>query len=351
MCKPTGPAALKANGTNGARHATNGTAPDQADLLRTPFNNDRRPCTEEAFCRRLACALIIIPGATTTRSQRQQQQRTSARATVPKTLLCVVAAAFHLHVFGNALRCLYTGSSSASSFATLATITRLERAVFLAYAWDLLCLAAGVVPFSRARGARDILSHHVPVFVFLAIGTPLAFRLRTIEPAVDLAEGSAATARVLARINGWGFVSSLNEAIMSAQQAETLWNALRSSARRRLASLETKKNGRAALEESGDVCVFNAAPVQLAELAFKLTVFTAFPVLSTRACLEYDVVAWRWARSSGGLLGAVLRFLGSLVIVRTFAWRAFILTQYPSMAQRTFAKIGRFVAKQKKRAD
>mmetsp|Transcript_30678 Transcript_30678/g.93774 ORF Transcript_30678/g.93774 Transcript_30678/m.93774 type:complete len:274 (-) Transcript_30678:142-963(-) len=239
-------------------------------------------------------------------------------------VVCVAAATLHCRVFLGALRCLVVGDDSGDDDK----IAPLERAVLLAYAWDCLALAAGIVPFSRAKSPSDVLGHHVPVFAFLAIGLPYTLRWR-LEPAVAVAQAVPRTIHLFERINGWGFLSSLNETAMCLQQAEIhLKQLLSSRARDVLTRRQSDLNG----------YVFTSTPVQLVELTFKLLVFTVFPALSVKACLEFDLLFWRSSSS-------VLDLARSPLFVRTLAWRAFVLIQYPSMATRTATKLRRFVAR------
>jgi len=211
-------------------------------------------------------------------------------------------------------------------------IASLERAVFFAYAWDCCCLAVGVVPFSRAKYASDVLGHHAPVFAFLAVGLPYTLRWRAVEPVVAVADAAPEARRIFERINGWGFLSSLNETAMCLQQAEIhLKTILDDASRQRPKASASELDG----------YVFTSTPVQLAELSFKLLVFTAFPALSVAACVEFDVLFWRALPPAASVLGLAR----SPLFIRTLAWRAFVLLQYPSMAKRTASKLSRFVSR------
>ena len=234
-----------------------------------------------------------------------------------KSGLCVVAACLHFQVFLGAVGCLLpTGDGD--------RILRIEKAVLWAYGFDMLCLKMGVIPFSRARRPSDIISHHVPVFAFLVIGLPYTLQW-SFEPAVEIALKIDGTRRVFERINGWGFMSSLNEAFMCSQQAEIFLK--KSLDDRRVIPADKNFHARGFF--------FTSNLVQLIELAFKLSVFTIFPVFSVLACLEYDIIAWQY---HGGLTMA-LNLLRSPVFLRTLAWRAFIVLQYPHMAKRTYSKL------------
>ena len=132
-----------------------------------------------------------------------------------------------------------------------------------------------------------------------------------IEPAVGHAQ-TPSTLVILEAINGWGFLSSLNEFVMCHQQAENYMRA-----------------------HGSRIAFFSSFPFVVLEISFKLAVFSIFPLFSTRACLRYDVIAWRAAG------GSVLRLItsGSCIWVRTWLWRAFIFTKYPSMAKRAWGKL------------
>ena len=239
---------------------------------------------------------------------------------VVSALVCGVASYLHLCVFVSALKCL-------SSVPADGKITKIERSVLVAYAWDLLTLALGIVPFSRAKRSSDVIGHHAPVFAFLFIGLPYTFQLANIEPAVAVSQAVPSAFRIFERINGWGFVSSLNEMIMCAQQSEIF-----------LKRALTRKESKQEL----DGYIFTSKVVQLLELIFKLLVFTVFPTLSILGCLEYDMVAWAYYADTP-LATTLLRLATSPIFLRTLAWRAFILIQYPPMAKRTYFKLKKHI--------
>lgn len=236
--------------------------------------------------------------------------------------LCGLAAVAHLKVFLNALRCVVEPLGPSSADASIDHLGRLEASVVIAYTWDMVCLAIGIIPFSRVRQPRDIIAHHIPVFLFLGIGLPFMLRLSFIEEAVPL-RNDARVMRIFERINGWGFLSSLNESIMCAQQA---------------AKFFFKGTVPSALSIAWKL-------VEFIELIYKLAVFTVLPLMSLLACFEYDIIFWslsaRRDRASSTLDG-IRRMLSSPVYLRTCIWRLFVATQYPSMATRTWSKLSKF---------
>ena len=189
----------------------------------------------------------------------------------------------------------------------------------MAYGFDLICCAVGVVPFSRCRKAGEIWGHHFPVLcVLVPLGAPFYLRLAAIEPCVATWRNNPRVSEALFyRINSWAFISSLNEFIMCNARSE----------------LEAGKSG-----------FWNSRPVAIFELTYKLGIFVVFSTLSFWSCCHFDVVRFNEARSvSATLLGAVARTYCSPLQLRTMLWRLFIVTKYPTMAQRTIGKLRKLV--------
>ena len=106
----------------------------------------------------------------------------------------------------------------ATAFALAATLTQhftldliihTEVCAAAAYVWDIICaVVLGVIPFSRARHAKDILLHHVPILVVVGLSLP-----HYTSP-----KAAVAMTPHLARSVSYGFLSCLNESIMCMQR-------------------------------------------------------------------------------------------------------------------------------------
>jgi len=128
----------------------------------------------------------------------------------------------------------------------------------LAYTADLTAVYAfGVVPYSRchpdpARGGRDVLMHHLPVLFFLLATFPACVWLD--GPVLTWAWMNDNIHKQSMLLNmGFGFISSLNEAIMCMQVADL-------------------PRG-----------VWNTKLVYLFELSYKCLIFSIFPLVSSCA--------------------------------------------------------------------
>lgn len=106
----------------------------------------------------------------------------------------------------------------ATAFALAATLTQhqtldliihTEVCAASAYIWDIICATLlGVIPFSRARHAKDILMHHAPILVVVGLSLP-----HYTSP-----KAAVAMTPHLARSVSYGFLSCLNESIMCMQR-------------------------------------------------------------------------------------------------------------------------------------
>eukprot|EP00316_Scyphosphaera_apsteinii_P009459 CAMPEP_0119306452 /NCGR_PEP_ID=MMETSP1333-20130426/7213_1 /TAXON_ID=418940 /ORGANISM="Scyphosphaera apsteinii, Strain RCC1455" /LENGTH=236 /DNA_ID=CAMNT_0007309761 /DNA_START=399 /DNA_END=1109 /DNA_ORIENTATION=+ len=204
----------------------------------------------------------------------------------------------------------------------------IQVAILIAYLWDVICIASGVIPFSRVRRGSDIVGHHLPILcVFLPLGLPISFNLASIESALQVLDSSlhgpqaVGPQSFLLRIYAWGFVSSLNEFLMCAQRAEAPQGVVTAPK------------------------LWNARQVQLFELSYKLAIFVVFSMLSAIACLQLDYALWKHARmkhpTSSFFTLLACTYLTPIQI-GTSAWRLFIITKYPKMAQQTWAKLKKY---------
>ena len=179
-------------------------------------------------------------------------------------LLPLIAGFLHLQVFYYASTAVYRSFINPDSNTTTTITTSseqfrndcylLDRAIFLAYMFDLLCCYLKVIPFSRCNTSKDIIGHHVPT---LLLALPLAIPLwssgsgsggsdnidwcSSLEVTscaiLDSNEATAtATEATLAirqyfitsytMASGFAYISSLNEVFMCFQRVEMSLNGI-----------------------------------------------------------------------------------------------------------------------------
>lgn len=265
----------------------------------------------------------------------------------------VVASLLHLHVFYHAvvnyLLCLPHLNPTTSSDEFYLKIYLLERAVFLAYTFDLVCCYLfKIVPFSRCNSPKDIASHHLPILLgVLPLCIPTwASELRNADPLIhDILNYTAsdsggkwryAMMNGILQATGWGFLSSLNEFIMCLQRAEMNWYGI---------ELFTQLNS-----YPGRIKVMTSRCVIGIELYFKFGIFCIFSCFGFRAICALDQVWYGYLTEINGngvndlymSWKVVQKIVASPFFIRTVFFRVFMLSMYPTMGWRTFKKIQKF---------
>lgn len=267
----------------------------------------------------------------------------------------IIAGLFHLHVFYHAaftfLLSLPTLSHTTPSSQFYLQGYLLERAVFLAYTFDLLCCYVfKVIPFSRCNTAKDIAGHHIPILLgLMPLYIPTWAEWRNVDPMVHnvldyQSDGGSlryAAMYGLIKANGLGFFSSLNEFIMCFQRAEMSLQGVD-----QFQDEEGLKKMRYRFMTSRFIIGV--------ELYFKFGIFCVFSIFGFVACCGLDLVWYRffmeevYAAGTGGGGGGInnaylysiwyaLRYMASSPMFwRSVLFRLFLLTMYPFMGIRTF---------------
>lgn len=299
-----------------------------------------------------------------------------------KTLPPFMAGVLHLQVFFHALQLLILSSFVSSNHGNnnnniindnnntiqphhidnqslFQLMFNMERAVFLAYTFDLICCYVfDIIPFSRCHSKTDIVQHHLPIILFiLPLGIPLwtdEKLLRNLDPIVhgilesnitisthtgdDITPLRIVAIKGLYQANGWGFISSLNECIMCFQRVEMIFNGIQSF--KEISELSKDKK-----------VIMTGTFIIGIELYFKLAIFTIFSVCSFMACFELDHVWYLYhihVHKGDSMLDAMVgSFPRSAIMVRLVLFRFFMLVLYPFMAMRTIGKIRKIYQKAK----
>ena len=259
--------------------------------------------------------------------------------------LPIIAGILHLHVLYRALMCLGAGRFGQPLLEIEPSIIlyrNIEYAVMSAYCFDIFCCMLSVVPFSRCRKGSEIVMHHMPVIlILLPLGVPMWKHWRSWEPMLPLIEsmdqeGSHYATSLLLYSNAWGFVSSLNEAIMCFQKAEL--------------SLHGFEN---MLEPRGEFSpkFWTSRTTEFLELSFKLCIFFVFPVLSLWSVFRTDMNLFNFHSNqnpSANFISILAATYAYPLQLRSIVWRFFIFSFYPALGKRTLEKIRRFLSEKPK---
>ncbi|KAL7543815.1 hypothetical protein ACHAWF_011481 [Thalassiosira exigua] len=258
-------------------------------------------------------------------------------------VLPLVAGLLHLQVFYHAALCVHrsfvTSSASESTSDEFRRACFLfDRAIFLAYAFDIFCCRCEVIPFSRCTRSSDIVDHHVPT---LALALPLAVPLwgncgrfeATSSSILDLTVGSERRNRFInayTAASGFAYVSSLNEVLMCLQRVEMSLGGARSF--RDVPSLRRR--------------FFTSRCAVGAELGYKLCFFWGMSILACKACCDFDRALYDAVVAPAAYDGSVWRTLATVysspAALRGALFRAFSMVMYPSMGMRCYKKIRQF---------
>ncbi len=215
----------------------------------------------------------------------------------------------------------------------------IDRAVIAAYTFDLICCYYfRVIPFSRCNSSMDIVGHHVPILcVLIPLGAHLWTGVRFVDPIsfaiIDLEIGSKYRSGFIAgglTANGFGFLSSLNEAFMCFQRGEMSLQGV--TCFRDISSMKHR--------------FFTGRVIVGIELYFKLCIFWVFSIFAFKASSDlhqnHSEFVGEMAEGEEPVWRTKLLSIKSLAVIRSIIYRFFILVLYPSMGMRTFKKIKQF---------
>ena len=273
-------------------------------------------------------------------------------------VLPFVAGCLHLSVFCTAVAGIYNvfanrSQHQYSSDEYRGSVFSLDRAVFVAYMFDIVCCLVGVIPFSRCSKAKDILGHHIPTLVLaLPLAVPLWSNLKSLEPTLEILEvpmGDATRNRFIDAFtlaSGFAYISSLNEVIMCFQRTEMSFQQVTSF--RDIDQMKFK------LLTSRAVVGF--------ELLYKLCFFWGMSILACKACFDFDMsiysfvsrkegiatlskVAYIYTRRKEGMstLSKLSYIYTSPAVLRGVLFRVFAVVMYPSMGARSLKKFQQFI--------
>eukprot|EP00523_Entomoneis_sp_CCMP467_P004347 CAMPEP_0168743922 /NCGR_PEP_ID=MMETSP0724-20121128/13827_1 /TAXON_ID=265536 /ORGANISM="Amphiprora sp., Strain CCMP467" /LENGTH=418 /DNA_ID=CAMNT_0008791569 /DNA_START=8 /DNA_END=1264 /DNA_ORIENTATION=- len=351
------------------------------------------------------------PTATSTNPKKQDSPLRRAALVV----LPILNGLLHLRVFCLSVFCLFVQTTANTTLQqqqerpesilnmeqAQAYSATLDHAVFFAYLMDLVStFGCQIIPLSRVTSGMDIFVHHMPIIVMVMIGLPVSspwcyaldpwfhemisyahnqshlagqqkLLLTTTKsnkpPSEWLFQKSQRTFQAAYLSQGFGFMSSLNEVLMSFQQAELNWNGVPSLRQAQLEWFTTDDDN--ATRTSRKFSFFTRPVMIGVELYFKVSIFCGWGVLCFFALtklwwegLDYllhlynDVDEYQnydnltnlsqvWALLSNSQLGkAALNLMTSPMHLRSMISIVFLVSMYPAMAWRTMNKIRRYHA-------
>lgn len=215
----------------------------------------------------------------------------------------------------------------------------LDRAIFIAYMFDLVCCHLNIIPFSRCNSSRDIIGHHVPTLILaLPLAIPLWANLRKVDPNVftilDDADHSEIRNRFMDAYivaSGFAYISSLNEVIMCFQRVEMSLEGIT-----HFNDINTMKRH-----------LFTSRVAIGFELFYKLSFFWGMSILACKACCDFDKSLYDGITAPADydepIWKTVVTIYSSPAVLRGALFRAFSVVMYPSMGMRCFKKIKQFL--------
>lgn len=220
----------------------------------------------------------------------------------------------------------------------LSEIYSLDRAVFVAYTFDLACCWLGVIPFSRCHKSKDIVVHHLPTLLLaLPLGVPLWGNFRSLEPTglsiLDLEVGNELRdhfVNAYAYASGFAYASSLNEVFMCFQRVEMSLQGCD-----HFRDINSMRHG-----------VFTSRIAVYCELCYKMCFFWGMSWVACKACCDFDksLYDFSMATTAGeeSMAKTVLAVYSSPAVLRGALFRVFSVVMYPSMGARCLKKIKQF---------
>lgn len=215
---------------------------------------------------------------------------------------------------------------------------RLDRAVFIAYMFDLVCCYLKVIPYSRCNSSKDIIIHHIPTLILaLPLAIPLWANLVSADPiALSILNGDDSDIRSrfidsFSIASGFAYISSLNDVTMCFQRAEMI-----------LAGVPTFRD--IPMMKSH---LFTSRGVIGFELVYKLCFFWGMSILACKACCEFDKSMYDAIISPEDydepMWKTIMSIYSSPAVLRGALFRVFSVVMYPSMGARCFKKIKQFL--------
>eukprot|EP00584_Thalassiosira_punctigera_P002095 CAMPEP_0172530706 /NCGR_PEP_ID=MMETSP1067-20121228/4351_1 /TAXON_ID=265564 ORGANISM="Thalassiosira punctigera, Strain Tpunct2005C2" /NCGR_SAMPLE_ID=MMETSP1067 /ASSEMBLY_ACC=CAM_ASM_000444 /LENGTH=285 /DNA_ID=CAMNT_0013314951 /DNA_START=65 /DNA_END=919 /DNA_ORIENTATION=+ len=268
----------------------------------------------------------------------------TAKAPPPRwqsILLPLIAGFLHLRVFYYAafhciLRAFHsTRASESTSEEFMRECFLIDRAVFVAYMFDLACCYLRVIPFSRCRCSRDIIGHHMPTLLLaLPLAVPLWGNLRQFESTsfsiLDFKVGNEQRNRFIdayTLASGFAYASSLNEVFMCFQRVEMSLQGVNS-----FNDISSMKNH-----------FFTSRFVVYSELCYKLSFFWGMSIIACKACCDFDKSLYDFITAplsyDNSIWSTMLTIYTSPAVLRGALFRAFSVVMYPSMGMRCLKKI------------
>lgn len=271
-------------------------------------------------------------------------------------ILPLIAGLLHAQVFYYAaFHCIYrtTTATSLSNNSVSVSISAasqsttdefrhecfvLDRAIFFAYVFDLLCCYLKVIPFSRCNCSKDIIGHHLPtLLVALPLAIPLWGNIRQLENTSfsildfqigDKTRNEFVNAYTMA--SGFAYISSLNEVFMCFQRVEMNWHGITNFGD--ISKLENR--------------FFTSRRALGAELLYKLVFFWGMSLVACKACCDfdkslYDAIVFSsssHAYNEESIWRILLTVYSSPAVLRGALFRAFSIVMYPSMGLRCLKK-------------
>ena len=282
---------------------------------------------------------------------------TTATKSLLHLLLPLIAGLFHLQVFYYAAfryiipRFLpqehnlisYARTTALSSHEFMNECYLLDRAIFIAYMFDLLCCYLNIIPFSRCNSSRDIIGHHVPTLLLaLPLAIPLWANRRDIDPAVFFILEDERVAEIRNRFmdayilaSGFAYISSLNEVIMCFQRVEMSLGGI------------TNFNDTPLMKKKRMHLFFTSRVVVGFELCYKLCFFWGISIVAFKACFDADKCLFDAITSpvtyDEPMWKTLITIYSSPAILRGALFRAFSIVMYPSMGFRCLKKIKQYL--------
>ncbi|KAL7539085.1 hypothetical protein ACHAXR_009012 [Thalassiosira sp. AJA248-18] len=278
--------------------------------------------------------------------------KSKATRTPPPRWQCIslplIAGFLHLQVFYYAVfHCISRAIKSEAEEFTSEEFRNecflLDRAIFIAYMFDLMCCYLKVIPFSRSRNPKDIIGHHVKTIIVptLVLALPLAIplwgNLRSLESTsfsiLDFNIGNENRNYFInsyTMASGFAYISSLNEVFMCFQRVEMSIAGVDSF--REIPQMKSR--------------FFTSRFVIGAELCYKLFFFWGMSLVACKACCDFDKSLYDSIIASHDYDKSIWRTLltiySSPAVLRGALFRAFSVVMYPSMGARCLKKIKEF---------
>lgn len=255
------------------------------------------------------------------------------------TILPLIAGFLHLSVFYYAAQSILLAVGSGASEITNEEFRRecflLDKAIFVAYTFDLICCYVRVIPFSRCRCSKDIVGHHIPTLLLaLPLAVPLWGNQRGFESTsssiLDFGVGNEQRNHFVSAYmaaSGFAYISSLNEVFMCFQRVEMSLQSVDSF------------NDISSMKKH----FFTSRFAVYSELCYKLSFFWGSSIIACKACCDFDKTLYDFITAplayDEPIWKTMLTIYSSPAVLRGALFRAFSIVMYPSMGKRCLKKI------------